>query len=150
MGKLCHIWKTQLIHYSDDTYVIVDYSVGYLLAQIDFPCRHGPNCLHKIIEKTGLEQIARRTGSKHIRLHQSKNHSFCRSLLKNVYTKGGASCVLPAVAMFELLFSNALKMSNTVTRPCTLPCWSITGKARWPNCRILLIIIASDVSGLMV
>ncbi len=51
----------------------------------------------------------------------------------NIYAKGGPCGVLPTVEMFGSLFSKTLKMSNTVTNPCTLLCWSTTGRARQPN-----------------
>jgi len=47
-------------------------------------------------------------------------------------------------------FSKTLKISKTVTRPCTLPCWSTTGKHNLPALHICSIIAGSAVSGVTV
>jgi len=47
-------------------------------------------------------------------------------------------------------FSKTLKISKTVTRPCTLPCWSTTGKHNLPALHICSIIAVSGVSGVTV
>ena len=57
---------------------------------------------------------------------------------------------LPTVDKLEFVFSTVWKISNTVTRPWTFPCWSTTGKARCPNWQIFSIICSMGVSGVIV